>query len=283
MTRHPTSSRPAAYTLTELLVVITIIVLLFTLVVPSLRSLLNAGRVEQGLNVIATAVSAVRTYAGLNTSFPSGEYQGVAILITASGEIRYVQHGWNAANTLGKFLVDEKVPKAGYVDIPDRDYVKLPPGTGVVGLARNATGISGLKLLAPPFAIRFNPQGQLIARINDDASNPYSLVYYDGNYSGLYSTSLGRSNTYDPHPYDPSDVSFVATNYDVVQQKYRIAFEAIETVPGIIVFDMAQLRSAGLNLVATSAGKVNDAARDWILANGSAVYFNRYNGSRIKP
>lgn len=271
------------FTLIELLVVVAIMILLFTIAVPGLRNLLNSGKTEQGVALISTATASIRVYANQSPAFTTGSYQGVALLFTPSNEIRYTQHVYYTSDSPGSFIIEDQ--EAGYVDIA-REYVQLPTGIGALGLSMGDKGGSGyLHLVTPPFAIRFNPSGHLIARRtpNIAALGDYGTVFYDHDYDLRYSeTALPRSNTYDPAPYDPDSPSYDENNFNTTEQKYELPFDEIETVMGVLVYDKNAFAEQGHNLQ-LSGGELDANARQWLLDNGETVFFNRYNGSRIRP
>lgn len=274
---------PKAYTLTELLVVIAVIILLLSIAVPGLSKLMNAGKQDSAIGAFSAAVALTRSYAGRNPVFdgPYG-YQGVAIIATPANELRIVEHIEESRGpaTGGPFLAYSAPPYAGYRDIANEPYVTIPTGVGVVGITRNDPNF--VRLVAPPFALRFDPNGHLIVR----AAGAQGVVY-DGNGDMGWDYNDTRPNMYDPLAWDPETSGKTATNYNANTQKYLLDFENLETVIGVIAYNKKDLQNAGHNLAADSnaayTGGVNKEAAAWILENGRVLFFNRYSGAVIKP
>ena len=295
-TLAPRTRRGSGFTLMELLVVVAIMILLFTIAVPSVRNLLNSGRISEASALMSSASASLRVYADQSPPFPVGSYQGVALLFTPSNEIRYVQHTYAAKDSSNNFIIQNG--EGGYADL-DREYLQLPAGVGVVGISMGAQSSAPyVYMLPPPFAVRFNPNGHLIARRSATTGTPptptYGTIFYDHDYDFVYSEiSLPRSATYDPAPYDPDSPDYNVSNFDQAEsparnaqdtQKHFLPFDEIETVIGVMIYDKAEFASAGHSLKAVAAGgRIDDNARQWLLDNGEPLFFNRYNGSRIRP
>lgn len=283
-------SRPA-FTLIEMLVVLGIIVLLVAMLVP-LAKLITGGRAEAGWNTVKAAVEVARRYATRVVEFErdldntvgiqKGNYSGVAIVFGPSNELRLVENDQNAEDGSGDPLeLKDNPQRNGYKDIPDRDWVYLPRGVGVVGIARNQT--DGLVLYAPPFAIRFDEYGHLIAA---QPSSKDRLVYYDGNLDGRYQLGSDRPNNYNPAPYDPEHSDYNTANLN------KMRFEELETVVGVVVFDKGTFYDDGFNLIPDgSNGAIIGTHWDedsaitkggWILHFGRTIFFNRYTGTMIR-
>ncbi len=303
---HRRSGRPG-FTLAELMVVIGIIVLLIAVAVPSVSAIYESGRVEAGVNTVSAAVAAARAYAGRDTMFvedldedtpgiQSGEYSGVALLFTPMRELRIVQNTELAKTTGGNYLETLSTALNGYVDI-NRDYIRVPKGVGFVGISRGSSPTNSLQLMAPPFAVRFNPEGNLIA-----GQSSHRFVYYnaDRDDDDEIDTGVNRGNPYGSDPYVPGEWDPESPLYSPgssprpgkaeKDDKYRLPFDEIETVVGLIVFDLNQFRSAGHRLYdqmsasdgSNWGGGDDDQAGKWIVENGQPVFFSRYSGAVMK-
>jgi len=321
--RNPKSA--IGFSLTELLVVIGVIVILFTVAVPNVRKLTGSGDTAAAVNTFSAAVASARTYAGLSPAFDFGSYSGVAIIVDTAGNLRlttnaekfpgeYWQDGSSSEtspNLTNKFLVDaenqerleepvsgERHAVNGYVDIPGRDYTKLPANTGLLGIVRGGTGSGELQLLHPPFAIRFNREGTFIAskNINTDDSEPFQqvdrVVIYDGNYDGEFwtkgSNGAHRGNpysttTYNVNQWDPESSTFDASFAVHASGRIKLPFEKLETVAGILAYSKADMPD---NLSLSDGGMENDfgsgTVGQWLMDNGTIIFINRYTGALNK-
>lgn len=283
------------FSLVELLVVISIMVLLMSVALPAMNRLMAGTKVEGAASSVASAASTARAYAGLKPSTPMGKYYGAAVVFTPANEMRIARHRYDAVDGNGRLLTLSD--RGGYADMEDEPYVNLPDGVGVVGIAR-AFGVNTDEppaLLAPPFTIRFDRNGILTpgqaGSTRDDAQS--RIVFYDHDNDGDYQINSSRPNNYDPDEWDPEVVG--KTNYNWFadnrnwgdgryEEKYLLPFGRLDSVVGVIVYDKGGLRRAGHNLVRSSATTgVNEEARDWIYSNGIPVFFNRYSGAAIKP
>jgi prepilin-type N-terminal cleavage/methylation domain-containing protein len=297
----------AGFTIPELLVVISIMLLLFTVGLPNLKSLFKSARGESGPQIVSAAAATARAYATRSPYFSVGDYQGTAIIVTPANELRIAEHNPSATGPIGD--PQSQPPNllsgagnAGYSDVPGLEYVQLPEDTGLVGVVRDDTG--GLKLLAPPFAIRYNRMGNLVAFSKKDVASGggstqasafgSDFVYYDGfDYNGQYANSnpRGRAATYDPKDYDPGFnlQGRTTRNYDTTRSRFKLPFEELETVVGVIFFSRSELEgmSGGSgypnntteSMLKSAGGKLTPAVTTWLLQNGQLLMFNRYTGA----
>ncbi|MBI1336166.1 MAG: hypothetical protein GC164_04290 [Phycisphaera sp.] len=307
------NSRPyrwivTAFTLVELLVVLTVIVIVLGIVIPVVTTFLGRGEIESAVNTISVAAPTARAYAGNGTDDATigATYSGAAMLFTPANEIRFVQNDQRAKSTGGNYLEALGTPVNGYRDVTDLDYLKLPEDVGVVGIARGASGAGGLYLYAPPFAIRFNKNGGLVAGISTGTAGDDRIVFYDANYDGQYRVSAGAgydratyygqssSAPYDPAGWDPSSYKYPASGagQDANTGKYKLPFEYIETVIGVAVFSKSELEGQGLDLasqgVTATTTQVSNATRNWILSNTNGtpnskiILFSRLTGNIMR-
>ena len=191
----------AAFTLIEMLVVISIITIVLVLSFPMIGAMKRDSSASSGVNTISVAIPSARRYATSDITFPNdldlttpgnqaGVYSGAAALFTPAGEIRLVSQK-NTANAWSDFptgspLLERHGPGIndlqngtglptqelnGFRDL-EIDYLRLPSDTGVAGINR----VSGLRtpmnragagapplLLPPPFAVWFNQNGYLVS------------------------------------------------------------------------------------------------------------------------
>lgn len=290
--------------------VIVIAAILLALSFPAMKAM-HGNRVSAGLNIVSVAADAARRYATRDIEFnkdlnsgTTGDYSGTAILFTSS-EMRLVENDQAAQHASNRYLENFKIDVGlgipwdvnlnGFRDIQGRDYIRMPSGVGVVGIARNATGPSGLLLYAPPFAVRFDEHGHLVSGLPTTQKD--KNVYYNGAEpdNNWYDRNDDRPNAYDPGLFDPQAPNYDSANFDsdAAHNRHYLPFEEIVTVVGVIVFDKTDAYSAfGVNALTADAGDTalkpdgdgnpkNDIG-EWILANGTAVFFNRYTGGAIR-
>ncbi len=287
--RGPRSHRHG-FTLLELLVVITVIGVLLGTLAAGTTMMIRSNQTAMAMNTIAAAVTASRAYATADKmdledlgdpQYAGVTFSGAAVLFTPAGELRLVENDQYAMDGSSPQKLLEPKNQNGYADVSGREYLKLPGDAGVVGIAR---GTLGLYLYTPPFAIRFDEHGNLISGQNLGV-NFDRLVYYDGNiYNNKY-TSSTRPNNYNPDLWDPNSPGYI-NRWDTTELKYKLPFEKIETVVGVVVYSKRALRDAGLNHDGTGGtDSLNAAATTWLLdpnaKNGRIMFFSRHSGTKI--
>ena len=288
--RHVGAARCArAFTLMELLVVVAMISLFVAIGFPTINAMTSGTSEASAENAVQMSVKAARAYARQPQAFTTRSYEGAAALFTPSNEIRMVR-----SIERRDAKKDELVKNGGggvlslafspYEDIPDREYIDLPPDVIVVGISR--VDPDGLVLLAPPFAVRFDPRGQLVVRLNL-SSDQKDNVLYDANGDGWFTQGSTRrtiTGGYDPDDWNAILKPSLAKRGDGT---YQLPFELIEPVAGVIIVSEPAFRGARdssnnpLTLeadTALQADGINTAARDWILANGKTILINRHSG-----
>ncbi len=290
--RAPGRPRAAgAFSLIEMMAVISVMAILLAITFPLYNSIERSNREGAGVNTLNVALTAIRAYssrtrAGIDLGGgTTGNYSGTALIFTPSGEMRLTENTQFCKDAGGGWL---EPTRNGYTDIPDRPAIALPKGAGFVGIKRNGSGADDLILIAPPFAIRFDERGKLIAGAN--VSSPDDrVVFYDGNYNGQYAVSSTRVANYDPAdwieapPLGNGTADALTAWWNVSAQKYRLPFEVLEAVPAVIVFNQFDFEDAGFNLKATGTnGNLSSGAKDYILKRGRIVYFSRYTGNVIR-
>lgn len=292
--------RVRAFTLMELMVVIIIIAAVVAMVVPMI-GMASLTRIQAATETVSIATSTAKRYAARPVSFEldldpntpgqqKARYVGTAALFLMD-EIRIIESHQRAENQAG-------VPLAllnlhGFRDLRDRDYIAIPRGSGVVGIVRTGSGEGDLRLLAPPFAVRFDELGNLVAA-DESASQDVTAryVYYDGDYDGRVNLSKFRKAGHDPEPFDRRHPQFRPDNgnlYNISENKVIVPLERIECVIGVLVYDrdafideLMTLRSSGDIYIDKNNPSRDTSPHAWLMANGEMLMFNRLTGRVIK-
>jgi len=231
-----------AFTLTELLIVIGIIVLLMAVGVPSLKAMFAVARTDAAQTLVSSAVSASRavagrkmlvnhderlTFAGGAAVFAQGDSGNVEIHITRNSD--YADPA--SANPSQPI----------YTDAPKLEVVTLGDGVGVAGITRN--GVTQLVIpsatTAPYcFAVRFSGNGALIA-----------------------------------NPSGPTR--------DTVRYSVDGTIRAMDSVIGVVVFDASAFADK-FGSAPSGTIPSTDSRFDWITHNGTSMLFNRYTGAVMR-
>lgn len=255
-------ARPAAFTLTELLIVVGIIVLIIVLALPAFNVLTGSRSVEGALNQVSAFLARARVEAiGLQ------EHRGVMFFRDP------------VTDRIGMVLVREApMPSGATLEVvldlvDDRDTLLLPPGIGVqtiLGAApeppaqRNAHGYIGLNQLPGTNlsiggTILFDSGGRLVIR-------SYGLLTRD---SGGFETAMGR------WLYAPSVPPPNPTYLGI----------PVQTQVGLTVFE----RQAFVNRFGEAGwadpAPYTPAEREeelWLDDNGIPALVNRYNGTLVR-
>ena len=254
----------AAFTLIELLVVISIIALVMIATFPVLSAMQSGSRDAAGYNTVAVATSAARQLAtSKKTKFDpltGGQaFSGTAALFTNTGDIRIVENDP---------ALNPDQDKRGYKDVEGRDYIRIPQRVGILGVARGSgAGLNGLRLLAPPFAIRFNQSGGIVAGGTTTGNGAFN-VYYSADGTTVAATNA-RPNTYNPN-------AAASKTWNNGLGKYNLPFNRVESVVAVIVFE----DDGSLDLTATGNGYIDNPGP--ILDRGKIVFFSRYTGAPLR-
>lgn len=288
----PTKRRQAqGFSIIELMVSVSIIVLLIGISYPFLSALSSGSRVEAGLNIVGMSADVARQWVQFqswandgSTTEPTREsYSGTAAIYCPTGEIRLVRNqrlaranaasGFSGANN---YFEDQSPERNAYEDMPNVDYIRIPDGVGIVGIERTGTGDDDVRLIAPPFAIAFNELGQL------SYGDENGLIYYDGDSSGVIRVSRTRAElaNYDPAEWDGTEGS---PNYDNTKIVQDLPTEAIECVPGVVVFSLVEYTESGFDFA--GGGTVDPTDTDewqWLKDNGQTVFFSPHTGAVLR-
>lgn len=276
------------FTITELIVTIGIIGLLIALAFPVLSVLSSSSRVEAGQNIIGMASDVARQWVQAeawandastdNNSASNEQYSGTAAIYCPTGEIRIVVNDRNASLNSSppfEFLEDRFPPLDGYKDL-NIDYIQIPTGVGVAGIRRTGQGENAIRFIAPPFAIAYNELGQL------SYGDANGHIYYDADANNEYDiTPFGRRPAdYNPDEWSGNGNAINATPMSPSLKK-ELPFEAIECVPGVVIFDQNEYDKAGFDFDGNAGGidPVNNPAEwAWLNENGKTIFFSPQTG-----
>ncbi|MEM1098186.1 MAG: prepilin-type N-terminal cleavage/methylation domain-containing protein [Planctomycetota bacterium] len=207
----------SAFTLIELIVVISIISLLVALSFPYIRGMVRVSSEQMAANSVSNAISAARAYAtryqpfvdsfrGRTAEKDGDGYTGGALIVTPANELR-ISVNDEQAEFNGSRLELPPLGTAiynGYRPVPDLDDLLLPRGVTVLGLIR--TDEEEITLLPPPFAVAFSRRGDLMTQSQTYASGSDEqqalasfqradgFVYYDANGDGDWDIRDDRDN-----------------------------------------------------------------------------------------
>jgi prepilin-type N-terminal cleavage/methylation domain-containing protein len=291
--RRPRGARraaPAAFTLTEMLVVIGIIVLVALLAIPSFRALSGGRSTEAAQNVVSAVLSRARTEAlGLQQArgvlfYRDTESGRVAMTFVRSTEVE---------------SADSPVSVAAYrLDlVPDRDVVLLPQGVGIqfiddepddryVGFnTRTDSGSTNNETVVPyGGVVMFDTKGRLV-------SDTYAFrLSYPGPPARASELARflmddparggGTPTVVDPTPLPFSKIGFVLFDEEEFAAVFREGREADTTEENDSQVDERVTFGTPTN----PAGGTPDEADEemWLDENAVPILINRYNGTLVR-
>ncbi|MEM9346304.1 MAG: prepilin-type N-terminal cleavage/methylation domain-containing protein [Planctomycetota bacterium] len=281
----PTHRRSAqGFSIIELLVSISIIVLLIGISYPFLNALNRGSRVEAGLNIVGMSADVARQWVQFRSWANDGstdinsavdeQYSGTAAIYCPTGEIRMVFNFRNAQNG-GAFLEDNTAiyNLNGYQDMPGVDYIRIPDGVGIVGIKRTGTAGNAVDFIAPPFAIAFNELGQL------SFGDGNGEIHYDGDGDDDYEIAADRNSV---GGYDPANWTSDNAPLSPDGLTLELPFEAIECVPGVVVFNLDDYTKAGFDFAGGGDVTLNSNEGQWLRDNGRTVFFSPLTGAALR-
>ncbi len=292
---QPYRRRPG-FTMVELLTSVAIIAIMMIIIFPVVGALKGGSRIEAGLNTVSLASDVARAWSTASlpqadlgsdpvAPVPFADYSGTAAIFCPTGEVRIVINDQRAEDNGGNFLESYTQRLNGYADYRvanrgrrDLDYISIPQGVGLAGIYRNG---AGAQLIAPPFAIAYNRDGQMIP--GADTGGGTRVIYYDANFNGEYTGSDRGSvaGGYDPADWDGGPG---ANNEDpdATALVRHLPFEAIETVVGVIIYDLQEAKAAGFDFSGGGVYGVGSTGYDWLRANGTPLFFSPNTGVAMR-
>jgi len=292
---------PRAFTLTELLIVIGLIVLLIALAVPAFRAMTGGRSIDAAQNQLAAVLGAARAEAiGLQ------KVRGVLFYLDpATGRVNAAivrEVGYSPINPVTN-------PPDYYLDlVPDRDPIALPVGVGLQGVdsadltpagARKDDGYIGFNPLnanpPPPEndatlrvqyggVILFDGYGRVMNKfygfLLGERPDPASKKIFTTRLGEIFGYKAGENSNVPQH-YIPTQAAPGSVTDKMPAQ----------SLLGFVLYDGETFRSLGYTnsdsqFDPTGAGnyvggKEKDE-EDWLDKNAAPVLINRYNGSLIR-
>ncbi|MEO1235295.1 MAG: hypothetical protein AAFX76_00760 [Planctomycetota bacterium] len=320
-----------AFTLIELLVVISMIAVLVGLSFPVLRVTLQSSAVNTAEGQVNNALSGARVYAtrykpfvtarpvggALRTSSDHGDgFSGAVVVFAPDNTLRIMENDENAwdPNPPGGVptgWLELMIPgRNGYTPVPDLEDLRMTGRVLALGIVRVGSGNYDVRLVPPPFALRFDRQGTLAEGQDDggaltaQAWDRFVYVSPDGN-----GRSIGSgTNAIETTDYDIDDDRPAGTlnagafgldgNQRMPDGRVELPFGAIETVAGVLIVDPEEVpprfRHPGTGTQTTlgfdrdnlAIYDVNPSAAllHWAAENptfGRILLFNRYTGQDL--
>lgn len=263
-----------AFSLIELLVVISIIGILVAVSFPFLRSSLQSTAVNAAAGQVSNSLSAARVYATRNKNFVSAKrvgtsirtaqdngdgYSGTIVLFAPDNSLRVMENDQNAYDadltSSAGWLELQVPPLNGYRPIPDLEDIRYPGRVQMLGIVRTGGGDYDVRLVPPPFAIRFAADGTLGQGVDDN----YGL--HPGPTGDTWDRIVYISATGNTVTVGTGNNAITTTEYDVNQNRdsvgatidlgrfgrdgerlmddgrLQLPFDAIETVSGVLVLE----------------------------------------------
>lgn len=263
---------PRAFTLIELMISVSIIVILMLLAVPFLSAMQQDMAMSGAENAIKAAVTSARGYADRAIEFDEGTYDGAAIIFRWNEtkermEMVLLENSGAVIDTTSgdPFETTNNNHNDAYAEISGREPIILPGTIGVVGLRRGGSGNGYITFIGPAtynsetdtgsgggFAVRFDENGVLQSFGGND-NQKTGWVFYDKNFDGSFSFSS-------------NDSSYSAAS-----------------VPAIIVFDLKEFvtdsRTSGIDWPFTTSTSSSLASFLNDPEVATPMFFSRYTGT----
>ena len=305
MRTHPTTpaaARPprrSAFTMTELLIVIGLIVLVIAIAVPAFKAMSGGRSVDAAQNQLAAVLGVARAEAiGLQ------KVRGVFFYLDPATErvnVALVQE----ANYTPTGAAAPPIAPDYYLDlVPDRDPVALPVGVGLQGIdnaelttagqtvTRTDDGYVGYNLMPAG-----GPPPQTATRFG-------GVILFDGTgrlINKTYGFHLGMPDPTNPTRIIPTRIAELmgfpsgsAVPRHFVPQQIIPGSAALNNTPplslfGFVLYDGEMFKSVGFNpddpQFNNAVGSYNPEElkeEDWIDRNALPVLVNRYNGTLVR-
>ncbi|MEM9916078.1 MAG: prepilin-type N-terminal cleavage/methylation domain-containing protein [Planctomycetota bacterium] len=294
-----------AFSIIELLVVISIIALLTAISFPFLKNSLQSTAVNAAAGQVSNALSAARVYATRDTPFISAKrvgstlrtaqdngdgYSGTIVLFAPDNSLRIMENDQNAydPSNLGTSdgWLELQVPALnGYTPLAEFEDIRYPGRVQMLGIVRTGVGPYDVQLLPPPFAIRFNADGTIGQGVEDSGWGSGGDPDWD---RVVFVSPTGNVRTVGSGPN-----AIVTTDYDVREERsdlgnnidlgdfgregellmpdgrVQLPFGSIETVSGVLVIEPERVPGEFEN-PATNADQNLNFERDRVSAYSQA-------------
>lgn len=266
---RPTRPRRAAFSIIELLVVISIIALLSAISFPFLKNSLQSTAVNAAAGQVSNSLSAARVYATRDQPFISAKrvgstlrtaqdngdgYSGTIVLFGPDNSLRVMANDQNAYDpvnlaTSAGWLELQVPPLNGYTPIPDFEDIRYPGRVQMLGIVRTGNGPYDVQLLPPPFAIRFAADGTIGQGADDGSGVAWDRVIYVSPTGTALTIGTGPT-AIETTDYDVSlnRNNFGSASIDsglygrggerlMEDGRVQLPFGSIETVSGVLVLE----------------------------------------------
>lgn len=257
--RTKASRNTRGFTLVELLVVITVIVLLFTVVGPEFGGMLKSASNNSAHEIVQEAVRSAQSQIVMN--------QGEAAVLVDTAHTLRVYRSNNLVNVLrdtnGNFLKDQQVD---HISLPGFVQAASPwvalPGDDLAMVLHVVLKNGQKAFLMPPFGIKIDNQGQVMISHASTAAADYSplsksaesLIFIGGDdpqSDTVVDLTKNRAATnWTPGEWDPRDSAWNSANADSFGSP-KFPIEVIESGDTIQPFYLSAARDAGITLTKT--------------------------------